>query len=138
MNKGKKMDLFINMAQQSVKGNLSDKFELFTTGRLKKDKNRWIVEYENEYNGISKIILNDDKSVKIKTDGEISYVLKLNTNKPTKFSCSTKGTFSYFSVYTKDISFDLDETGGRIDLLYFLEIDDVGGLLKTRLQIKLK
>ena len=41
-------------------------------------------------------------------------------------------------MYTKDISFDLDETGGRIDLLYFLEIDDVGGLLKTRLQIKLK
>ena len=54
MNKGKKMDLFINMAQQSVKGNLSDKFELLWAWQAEKDKNRWIVEYENEYTAIKK------------------------------------------------------------------------------------
>ena len=138
MNKCKDVSLLIKVSQ-NLNGRDSDNFELFTTGRLKKRKGKWIVEYENEYNGISKVLLFNESCVNIITNGDISYVLKLDSNKKTKFSCSTKDTFSYFSVETKNIFFEIDEEGfGVIDVEYFLEIDDVGGVLQNRVRIKLK
>ncbi len=137
MNRDRKVNLMIRVAQ-NLKGKDSDSFELFTTGRLKKRKGKWVVEYENEYNGISKVLLFDDNCVNIITNGDISYVLKLDEKKLTKFSCSTKDSFSYFSVKTKNIFFQIDENGGLIDIEYFLEIDDVGGFLQNKVNIKLE
>ena len=75
MNKCKDVSLLINVAQ-NLNGRDSDNFELFTTGRLKKRKDKWIVEYENEYNGVSKVLLFNESCVNIITNGDISYVLK--------------------------------------------------------------
>ena len=138
----KKVDVFINVSQ-SLNGRLqkdvADKFELFTTGVLKKIKKGWVVKYNNEYNGVSKIYLMDDEQkINILTNGDIFYTLKLDKNKITKFSCKTKDTFSYFSVVTNKIFFKIDEQGGTIDIEYGLEIDELSNILKNRLKIEIK
>ena len=104
MSKTRNVDLFIKVSQ-NLKGNIGDEFELFTTGKLKIRKGKYVIEYENEYNGISTISLKYNKSVSIVTNGDIFYILNLDEKKSTKFSCRTKDTFSYFYVNTKNIYF---------------------------------
>ena len=137
MEKTKKIDLFINVSQ-NLKGRSCDKFELFTTGKLKKKKGQYVVEYENEYNGISKIFLKENGSANIVTKGDIFYILKLDENKETKFNCNTKDTFSNFSVNTKNIFYEINEDGGKIEFLYDLLIDNTGGMLENKVNIRLK
>ena len=117
---------------------LTDGFELFTTGVLKRHKEKWVLKYDNEYNGTSKIALFDAGFVEIVSDGDVCYNLKLNKGKVTKFVCNTKDTFSYFSVDTKDISFDINETGGRINLEYYFDVGETGNILQTKLNILVK
>ena len=133
----KDVNLFVNV-KQNLKEKDADIFEFFTTGKLKKAKEKWIIEYENEYNGISKIELFKNKKVEITATGDVSYFLKLEEKDKTKFSCNTKDTFSYFSVKTQNIFFDITEKEGKIDLKYVLEIDNLGGVLNNQIKIKLK
>ena len=161
----KNVDLFINVCQ-NLKGESFDKFKLFTTGRIKKKKEKYIIEYDNEYHDTSIIILFKIKftsvnkffsvyspsvqcyvlhitqqangKANIKTSGDINYILNLDENKKTKFNITTKDTFSNFYVNTKNVFFDIDENGGNIDFEYDLEIDDVGGMLSTKINIELK
>lgn len=133
----KEVNLFIDVTQ-SLKGKDADSFEFFTTGKLKKAKEKWVIEYENEYNGISKIELFKNNKVEITASGDVCYFLKLEEKDKTKFSCNTKDTFSYFSVKTQSIFFDITEKEGKIDLKYVLEIDDMGGVLNNQIKIKLK
>lgn len=133
----KNVDLFINVCQ-NLKGESFDKFKLFTTGRIKKNKEKYIIEYDNEYHGTSIIFLKDNGKANIKTSGDINYILNLDENKKTKFNITTKDTFSNFYVNTKNVFFDIDENGGNIDFEYDLEIDDVGGMLSTKINIELK
>lgn len=137
MSKTKKVDLFIKVFQ-NLKGNIRDEFELFTTGKLKQRKNGYIIEYENEYNGVSTIALKDNRSVDIVANGDIFYILNLNEKKHTKFSCNTKDTFSYFNVSTRNIFFEIGEEDGRIEFEYDLEIDNLGGMLGNRIDISFR
>ena len=137
MCKKKKVDLFIKVCQ-NLKGEFCDRFQLFTTGKIKKGKEKYIIEYDNEYHGTSTILLKDDGRANIKTNGDINYVLNLDKEKKTKFNISTKDTFSNFYVNTKNVFFNINENGGNINFEYDLEIDNVGGMLSTKINIELK
>ncbi len=137
MGTGKEVDLFIKVVQ-NMGSKLSDGFELFTTGVLKRHKEKWVLKYNNEYNGTSKISLFDAGFVEIVSCGDVCYNLKLNKSKVTKFVCNTKDTFSYFSVDTKDIFFDINENGGQINLEYCFDVGETGNILQTRLNILIK
>ena len=68
MEQIKKVNLFVRVKQnlkEKIGGSTQD-FEFFTTGKLKKLEKKWVVEYENEYNGLSKIILNEIFQILIK------------------------------------------------------------------------
>ena len=137
----KKINLFVKVKQNLNEEliNSADYFEFFTTGKLKKLEKKWVVEYENEYNGLSKILLNENGSVNVIANGDLSYNLKLKEGKKTKFSCKTKDTFSFLNVLTKKVFFEFNEKSeGKIDLEYYLEIDDVGGVLQNKILIELK
>ncbi len=137
----KKVNLFVRVKQnlkEKIGGSTQD-FEFFTTGKLKKLEKKWVVEYENEYNGLSKIILNENGTINVIANGDLSYNLKLKKDKKTKFSCKTKDTFSFLNVLTKKVYFEFNEKNeGKIDLEYYLEIDDVGGGMQNKILIDLK
>lgn len=140
MSEVRKINLFVKVKQNSNEElvNSADDFEFFTTGKLKKLEKKWVVEYENEYNGLSKILLNENGSVNVIANGDLSYNLKLKKGKKTKFNCKTKDTFSSLNVLTKKVYFKFDENEGKIDFEYYLEIDDVGGVLQNKILIELK
>ncbi len=140
MSEVRKINLFVKVKQNSNEElvNSADDFEFFTTGKLKKLEKKWVVEYENEYNGLSKILLNENGSVNVIANGDLSYNLKLKKGKKTKFNCKTKDTFSSLNVLTKKVCFEFNENEGKIDFEYYLEIDDVGGVLQNKILIELK
>lgn len=137
MNVKKKVDLFINV-RQSFGAKVSDGFELFTTGELKRRKEKWVLEYNNEYNGSTKITLFDNGVVEIVAKGEVCYFLKLIKDSTTKFSCNTKETFSYFSVRSEEIFFDIGENSGSIRLKYNFEVGDTGSVLQSVINILIR
>ena len=111
-------------------------FELFVIGTLKKLKDRWILSYENENSGLTKIVLWGRKTVIVKSDGDINYCLRLSENKTTKATFKSYGLFSHMSTYTSKIDIDMTKEKKNIELCYDLEVD-CESVVKNKLSISI-
>lgn len=111
-------------------------FELFVMGTLKQLKDRWIISYKNENNGLTQIVLLGIKTVIVKSDGDINYYLRLSENKTTKAAFKSNGLFSHMPTYTSKIEADMTQEKKNIKLCYDLEVDSEN-VIKNKLFISI-
>ncbi len=119
---------------QGYSGDDMKNFEMFVMGTLKKLKDRWIISYENENNGLTQIVVLGKKTVIVKADGDINYYLRLSENKNTKATFKSNGLFSYMSTYTNRIDTEMTKSNKRIELFYDMEMDSEN-VIKNKLYI---
>lgn len=122
MVNSKKVEIVIRGFQGYSEDDMNT-YELFVVGTLRKVKDRRIICYENENNGLTQIVLFSSKTVVIKSDGDVNYYLRLSEGKNTKATFKSQGLFSYMSVYTSKIECEMVKEKKQIELCYDLEVD---------------
>lgn len=122
MGNCQKINLLIKSSQGYVYSDMND-FELFTTGTLKKLKSSWMICYQNENQGTTKITLFSDQTATIKSDGKIAYTFRFIQNKVTKSSLCCQDLFSSMSLKATKIHHKLTLEGGTVALEYDMNVE---------------
>lgn len=133
MSISKNVELMIK-GSQGYSGDDMKNFEMFIVGTLKKLKDRWIISYANENNGLTQIVVLGKKTVIVKANGDINYYLRLSESKNTKATFKSNGLFSYMSTYTSRIDTEMTKSNKYIELCYDLKIDSEN-VMKNELYI---
>ena len=122
MGNCQKINLLIKSSQGYFDSDMND-FELFTTGTLKKLKSSWMICYQNENQGITKITLFNDETATIKSDGQVAYCFRFIRNKITKSSLECQDLFSFISLKATKVEHKLTLEGGTISLEYDMNVE---------------
>ena len=136
MTNSQKVEIMIKGSQGYSNDDMASS-ELLVMGTLKRFKHGWIVSYENENNGLTKIVLFNGKTVIIKANGNINYYFRLSEGKNTKAIFKFQEKFSYMSIHTNKIECEMAKEKKNIKLCYDLEVDS-GNVLKNKLFISIE
>ncbi len=121
MEKIKNINILIRNSQSSESSKKPIETELFTIGSLYKDKNKWIIRYENDSHGISEVIVCGESSVILNSIGDIKYSFKLIEGRTKQSDFEAEGLFVCVNIRTTRVFHNIDVTGGTIDLEYAME-----------------
>ena len=127
--------------RQSYPGQEPDELELVTDGYLEKTETGWILEYQESeltgMEGVTTVFQIEDKKITLSRTGKLNSQMVFQEGKHHDSLYQVEFGTLMITVCASKVDYKLSETGGVIDLVYTIEVEQsAAGTIDYHLEIK--